>query len=87
IAAYSVAIGIDPKADASYYARGMARADSKDYAGAIADFDQALKLDPGNGDYAIARKAAVAARGENEAATAETAPDPVALACQAMPLQ
>jgi tetratricopeptide (TPR) repeat protein len=80
IAAYSVALGIDPKDDGSYYARGMARADRKDYAGAIADFDQALKLDPGNGDYTVARKAAVAAKGENEAATAETAPDPVALA-------
>ncbi|MGT2468447.1 hypothetical protein ACVOMV_32350 [Mesorhizobium atlanticum] len=30
----------------------MARADSKDYTGAIADFDEALKLDPGNGDHA-----------------------------------
>lgn len=80
VAAYTVAIGIDPKADASYYARGMARADSKDYAGAIADFDQALKLDPGNGDYTVARKAAVAAKGENDAAMAEAAPDPVALA-------
>ncbi|RTL96509.1 MAG: tetratricopeptide repeat protein [Hyphomicrobiales bacterium] len=80
VAAYTVAIGIDPKADASYYARGMARADSKYYAGAIADFDQALKLDPGNGDYTVARKAAVAAKGENDAAMAEAAPDPVALA-------
>ncbi|RWD63339.1 tetratricopeptide repeat protein [Mesorhizobium sp.] len=80
VAAYTVAIGIDAKDDAIYYARGMARADSKDYAGAIADFDEALKLDPGNSDYAVARKAAGAAKGENQAAMAETAPDPVALA-------
>jgi tetratricopeptide (TPR) repeat protein len=80
IAAYSAALGIDPEAGDSYYARGMARADRKDYSGAIADFDEALKLDPGNRDYAVARKAAVAAKSENEATTAETAPDPVALA-------
>lgn len=64
LAAYSMAIKIDPKDDASYYGRGMARAGSRDYDGAIADFDEAIKLDPGNADYLVSRKAAVAARAE-----------------------
>ncbi|MDX8520710.1 tetratricopeptide repeat protein [Mesorhizobium dulcispinae] len=75
IAAYSVAIGIDARDDASYYARGMARADRKDYDGAIADFDQALKLDSGNADYAVARKAAVATKGQSDEADAAASAD------------
>lgn len=76
IAAYSVAIGIDAKDDASHYARGMARADRKDYAGAVVDFDEALELDPGNPDYAIVRKAAAQGGGEPAAKARAAATKP-----------
>ena len=59
--AIAALLALEPKTAADYLTRGNARSDRKDYDGAIADYDQAIRLDPKHAtayyNRGIARKA------------------------------
>src|SRR5678815_2350470 len=59
---------IDPFTANAYNNRGLARFKKKDYAGAIEDFDQALKIRPGVADIYLNRAASLRAKGDLQAA-------------------
>jgi tetratricopeptide (TPR) repeat protein len=53
-AEYSAAIAVEPRYPLAYYGRGQARRETGDLEGALADFEAAVRMDPGN---AAARQA------------------------------
>src|SRR6185369_14616980 len=59
---------IDPFTANAYNNRGLARFKKNDYAGAIEDFDQALKIRPGVADIYLNRAASLRAHGDRQAA-------------------
>ncbi|HYV12766.1 MAG TPA: tetratricopeptide repeat protein, partial [Pyrinomonadaceae bacterium] len=59
---------IDPFTANAYNNRGLARFRKNDFAGAVEDFDQALKIRPGVADIYLNRGASLRAKGDYEAA-------------------
>ena len=59
LAAANHAIELDPRAPGSFFARGVAKAFGGDASGAVADYDEALRLDPGFTQAAEARERAL----------------------------
>jgi tetratricopeptide (TPR) repeat protein len=47
--AFDDAIRINPSSSTAYFGRALIRDDRKDFAGALADFDKAIELNPENG--------------------------------------
>jgi len=61
----------DPNPADTYYKQGLKRQQSRDYKGAIAEYNQAIQINPTNADFYFSRGLALSKLGDQKAAIAD----------------